>query len=104
MNSTTTAACEIHTNLEPLGQRREAAVVEMTERYKRMDISHPNRKIVDTRVPRNRIHQRSILDAAKKIEEKHHLPQNREPLKPIHAEIPPNTLRVQTSRKHSKEN
>ena len=35
MRSTSTAACHIHTNIQPLGLRREAAVIEMTERYKR---------------------------------------------------------------------
>ena len=33
LRSTPTEACEIHTNVEPLHLRREAAVVEMTERY-----------------------------------------------------------------------
>ncbi|GFR84197.1 reverse transcriptase [Elysia marginata] len=35
MRSIPTAACEIHTNIEPLGLRRDAAVMNMVERYKK---------------------------------------------------------------------
>ena len=35
MKSTPIAACEIDSNIEPLNLRREAAALEMVERYKR---------------------------------------------------------------------
>ena len=47
MKSSSTAACEIHTNIEPMQNRREAAVVEAIERYKRQNTHHPNRILVD---------------------------------------------------------
>ncbi|GFR92890.1 reverse transcriptase-like protein, partial [Elysia marginata] len=39
MRSTPTAACEIHTNIEPLGLGRDAGVMNMVERYKKSDKS-----------------------------------------------------------------
>ena len=55
MRSTPSAACEIDANVEPLGLRRERAVLECVERYKRMDFTHPNRKLVDTWRAPNRL-------------------------------------------------
>ncbi|GFR83089.1 reverse transcriptase-like protein [Elysia marginata] len=54
MRFTLTAACEIHTNIEPLGLRRDAAVMNMIERYKRSDKSHPNRQLIYTWKPTGR--------------------------------------------------
>ncbi|GFR75153.1 retrovirus-related Pol polyprotein from type-1 retrotransposable element R1 4 [Elysia marginata] len=48
MRSTPTAACEIHKNIEPLRLQRDAAVMNMVERYKRSDKSHSNRQLIDT--------------------------------------------------------
>ncbi|GFR90459.1 hypothetical protein ElyMa_002568800 [Elysia marginata] len=48
MHSTPTGACEIHTNIEPLRLRKDAAVMNMAERYKRSGKSHPNRQLIDT--------------------------------------------------------
>ena len=59
MRSTPTAACHIDTNIEPLKLRREAAVVEAVERYRREDEDHPNKTIVETWKPNNRIKQNS---------------------------------------------
>ena len=47
MRSAPTAACGIDVDIEPLELRREAAVIEMVERYRREDKGHPNRKIVE---------------------------------------------------------
>ena len=42
LKSTPKAVCEIHTNIEPPNLRREAAIVQMVERYRRQDQQHPN--------------------------------------------------------------
>ena len=78
MRSTPTAACEIHTNVEPLDLRREAAVIEGFERFKRLDANHPNRKLVESKRPKQRLKQNSILDIAEKLSNKYKLPENRE--------------------------
>ncbi|GFS09379.1 reverse transcriptase-like protein [Elysia marginata] len=85
--STPTAACEIHTNIEPLGLRRDAAVMNMVERYKRSDKSHPNRQLIDTWKPTGRLKQKSVMDIATYLQEKHHLPNNRENLQHFCKEI-----------------
>ena len=77
MRSTPTAACEILTNVEPLGMRRDKAALEIHEKCKRMDSEHPNRKLVDTWTPRNRIQQRSVLHHATKLLEKQNLPEKK---------------------------
>ena len=78
MKSTSTAACEIHANIEPMQNRREAAVVETIERYKRQDTGHPNRKIVDEPRPKQRIKKKSILSVATHLEGKYDMPKERE--------------------------
>ena len=80
MKSTPTAACEVHTNVEPLNIRREAAVVEMVERTKRQDEKHPNRKIADNYKAKDRIKKKSIMSVAKKLEGKYSLPEERQPI------------------------
>ena len=40
MRSTPTTACGIDVDIEPLGLRREGAVIEMVERFKRSDRAH----------------------------------------------------------------
>ena len=47
MKTTPTAACEIHTNVDPFHLRREAAVVETVERLKHQEEKHPNMNIAD---------------------------------------------------------
>ncbi|GFS13908.1 hypothetical protein ElyMa_001409300 [Elysia marginata] len=65
MPSTPTAACEIHTHIEPLGLRRDAAVMNMVERYKRSDESHPNRQLIDTLKPTSRL-KKKLLPTSKR--------------------------------------
>ena len=78
MKSTPTAACHIHTDVQPLSLRREAAVLEMVERYRREDVDKPNAKIVKNWTENQRIKKNSILKIERKIQMKHHLPDNRE--------------------------
>ena len=80
MRSTPTAACEVHTDVEPLNLRREAAVIETVERMKRQEKSHPNRKIVDGHITRQRIQKGSILSIAKNLKASYALPEEREPI------------------------
>ena len=77
MRSAPTAACHIHTNIQPIGLRREAAVLEMTERYRRQEKHLPNAKIVNEWKENTRIQKKSILKVEKKLQEKHHLPEHR---------------------------
>ena len=89
MRSAPTAACHIHTDIQPLGLRREAAVLEMAERYRREEDHKPNAKIVHSWNENTRIKKRSILKVEKRLQEKHHLPQNREIEHFINKNIPP---------------
>ena len=89
LRSTPTAACEIHTNVEPLGLRRKAAALEMHERYKRFEIQHPNRQLVDNWKPNKRIKKKSILQVAEEENQTHQLPQRREEIMAA-SKIPPN--------------
>ena len=75
--TTPIAACEIDSNIEPLDLRRKRSVLQGVERYRRFEENHPNRRLVDTWVPNRRLKQESLLDAAKNLEEIHHLPDNR---------------------------
>ena len=77
MRSTSTAACHIHTNIQPLGLRREAAVMEMTERYRRQERNLPNSKIVHEWKENTRLKKKSILKVERKLQEKYNLPENR---------------------------
>ena len=78
MKSSPISACEIDSIIEPLSFRREASVVEMAERFRRNDIENPNRKIIDKWTPSETIKQESILKVEKRLQEKHHMPTNRE--------------------------
>lgn len=89
MRSTPTTACGIDVDIEPLGLRREGAVIEMVERYKRSDQDNPNRKIVEEWKQDHRIQQNSILKIEKKLQEKHQLPGNRAPLQQFDKNTPP---------------
>ena len=77
MRITPTAALEIDANVEPLKLRRERAVLESVERYRRLDKDHPNRLLVDTWTPKNRLKQTSPMDVAKQLENLNHLPDER---------------------------
>ncbi|GFS18314.1 reverse transcriptase-like protein [Elysia marginata] len=72
MRSTPTAAFEIHTIIEPLGLRRDAAVMNMVDRYKSSDKRHPNEQLIDTWKPTGRLKQKSVMDIAIYLQEKHH--------------------------------
>ena len=78
MKSTPTEACEIHTNVEPLNIRREAAVVETVERMKRQKENHPNKKIVENYRHTERIKKKSVLSMANRLAEKYNMPDERE--------------------------
>ena len=65
MKSTPTAACHIHTNVQPLGLRREAAVLEMVERYRREDEDKPNANIVKEWRENNRIKKKIYTQGGK---------------------------------------
>ena len=78
MRSTPSAACEIDANIEPLDLRREKAVLECVERYKRLDERHPNRVLVDSWKASNRLKQKSPLNIAEKLMEEHAMPEERQ--------------------------
>ena len=79
LRTTPTAACEIEANIEPMDLRRERATLEATERYRRLPTGHPNRQQIDKWSRKDRLKQVSPIRAAEIYNEKHHLPQNREP-------------------------
>ena len=80
LKSTPTNTCEIHTDIEPMRLRREAAVVETIERYKRQDKGHPNRQLVEAPRPPERIKKKSVISIADSLKEKYQLPEEREPV------------------------
>ena len=92
MKSAPIAACEVDSNIEPLVYRREAAALEMVERYRRSDGTNPNKQITDQWKPNDRLKQKSVLKIEKELQEKHHLPNNREQITPACDEIPPNKM------------
>ena len=79
MRSTPAAALEIDANVEPLHLRRERAVLQSIERYRRLDKDHPNRKLVDSWKPKNRLKQSSPMNVAQNLENFYHLPSERQP-------------------------
>ena len=91
--STPSAACEIDANLEPLDIRRERATLEATERYRRLPQSHPNKQQIDCWKSNQRIQQLSPIQASHNIMEKHHLPENREPLEKVQNNPPGTTTK-----------
>ena len=93
MRSCPTAACYIDADITPLNLRGEAAVIEMTERYRRAQDDHPNNKIVREWKESNRIKQKSILKVDTELQHKHNLPVNREKETPFHEINPLNQLR-----------
>ena len=92
MRSSPTAACEIHTNIEPLEIRRERAALELYERSKRLERDHPNRILVDKWKPNKRLKTPSIMDKVLDLKDKHHLPENREPLERVPPTLPPHLM------------
>ena len=93
MRTTPTAACEIHTNIEPLEFRRKRAALELYERSKRLECNHPNRILVDKWKPNKRLkNTTSILDTVIDLQERHHLPERREPLRRVPPTLPPHLV------------
>ena len=90
MRSTPTAACEIDANIEPLDIRREKATIEAVERFKRLPQSHPNKVLVNKQTRKIRLKQKSPVLLAEELNEKHHLPEDREETERV-SNIPPNT-------------
>ncbi|GFR63016.1 hypothetical protein ElyMa_003594000 [Elysia marginata] len=78
MRSTSTAACEILANVEPLEMRREKAALELFGRSKTMNTEHPNRKQVENWKPNTLLHQRPVMHYVADTKEKHFLPENRQ--------------------------
>ena len=73
MRTTPTAACEIEANIEPMDLRRNRALIESVERFRRLDEDHPNRRVVDNWKEVKRLKQTSPMDKAKELEEKQYL-------------------------------
>ena len=65
--STPIAACEIEANIGPPDLHRERAVLESVERYKRFEEGHPNRDLVDSWTPVQRLQQQSPMDVALRL-------------------------------------
>ena len=61
MKSSPTSACEIDSNVEPLEIRRKKAALEIHERSKRLEKTHPNKILVDNWKPLDRINKKSVL-------------------------------------------
>ena len=90
MRSSPTAACEIHTNIEPLEICRKRAALELYERSKRLEANHPNRILVDKWTPNQRLKtSNSILAEAHRLQETQFLPDKREPLERVSPTMPP---------------
>ena len=68
------------------------------ERSKRLEHNHPNRVLVDKWSQNQRLkNTHSILDTVVDLQEKHHLPERREPLNRVPPNLPPhlNILKLQ---------
>ena len=78
MKSTPTAACEVHTNVAPMHLRRESAVIEAVERYRRLDERNPNKILTESERPPQRIKKKSILSIADSLNQKFPMPEQRE--------------------------
>ena len=97
MRSSPTAACEISANIEPLEKRRKKAALELYERAKRMDPTHPCRKLVDKWKGLARLQQQSVLHVVNNLKPQHHLPEYRQGLNKVLREIPPHrNLKIPT--------
>ena len=83
MRTSPTAACEIDAGVEPLDLRRERAVTESIERYKRLEADDPNLVLVNSWQPSDRLQQQSPMDVASRLQNKFNLPENRLPNKKI---------------------
>ena len=89
IRSSPTAACEISANVEPLELRRKKAALDLYERAKRMEPSHPCRVLVDKWKGLSRLQQKSVLHVAKDLSSLNILPSNREEIHRVNKETPP---------------
>ena len=96
--STPIAACEIEANIGPPDLHRERAVLESVERYKRFEEGHPNRDLVDSWTPVQRLQQQSPMDVALRLTQQHHLPQERLPIHRYPSTAPWSKLKSPTIR------
>ena len=97
MRSSPTAACEISANIEPLEKRRKKAALELYERAKRMDPTHPCRRLVDKWKGLARLQQQSVLHVVNNLKPQHHLPENRQGLHKVLKDMPSHTnLKIPT--------
>ena len=78
MKSTPTAAVEVHTNVAPMNLRREAAVIDTVERFKRLDDKNPNKILTESKRPEQRIKKKSILSIAETLNQNYKMPEKRE--------------------------
>ena len=96
MRSAPTDACHIDADIIPLSLRREAAVIEMTERYRRKENHNLNHEVVEKWKQNHRIKQKSIMKIDANLQTRFNLPTNRE--KEISfAEIPPPNTHLDTA-------
>ena len=91
MRSTPTAACEIHTNVEPLGMRRDKAAMEACERSKRMNKDHPNKHLIENWIQKQRIKQKSVLHHVNQIKDRYHLPDKGQETQRVSQSLAPHT-------------
>ena len=89
MRSSPTAACEISANIEPLEIRRKKAALDLYERAKRMEPSHPCRVLVDKWKGLSRLQQKSVLHVAQDLSNHNYMPSNREEIQRVSKEIQP---------------
>ena len=94
MRSTPTSTCEIHTNIEPLGLRREKSVLELYERTLRMPQKHPSRKLVENWKVKKKLKHQSILHHAHELRKKCHTGTERALTERI-SRVPPNRRLLQ---------
>ena len=90
MRSSPTSACEISANVQPLELRRQKAALDLYERAKRMEKNHPCKQIVDDWKRLARLQQKSIMHVINDLQNKHHLPENRQTIERVRRDLPPN--------------
>lgn len=93
LRTTPTAACEIEANIGPRDLHRQRSLVETVERYRRLNKEHPNRLLVDTWKPVERIQLKTLLDVEQMLSTNQHLPENREKDAKFQGNAPWTTLR-----------
>ena len=75
--------------MAPLEKRRKKAALELYERAKRMEPSHPCKSLVDNWKGLSRLQQKSVLQVVENLTTQHHLPENRKAQQKVIREMPP---------------